>query len=363
MQEPEPLPKTLYVDAKKGSDRNPGSKRKPLKSLSGALAKLPPLVHQSVTIEIAAATLDSTGGHRMPERSLQLMREMPPQVWVTFRGNGEERPILAWPGERRMIHAVRGNWRFDNLQIGNFSTRQRRGIMVEGPALVELKDIRFRLRSHSDAGIYVHRGGKVLLKGAIELNEHLDADMEESFCGIIADDHGLVRFVEREGAFLKMGNGSLSAQYYGCIRLGCETAEITSRAYQSNNLAANNGGRVDLHNTKTTLLATNPKNTPIGLEHDGHILAEDAHIIIKGENESAIALQKASTFTCNDIELKGTFKTSMWASSGSMFVGGFLTDVNVLDAKTGAGIHVERMKGKVLELPKTRSGGQVTLPD
>ena len=41
----------------------------------------------------------------------------------------------------------------------------------------------------------------------------------------------------------------------------------------------------------------------------------------------AIALQKASTLTCNDIELRGTFGQSLWATSGSMFVGRFLTDV------------------------------------
>ena len=61
-----------------------------------------------------------------------------------------------------------------------------------------------------------------------------------------------------------------------------------------------NGGRIDLRNTVTTLRATDPKNTPIGLEDDGHVLAEDAHVVIEGPNDAAIALQKASAFFCND---------------------------------------------------------------
>jgi hypothetical protein len=145
----------------------------------------------------------------------------------------------------------------------------------------------------------------------------------QTFAGINAEDHGLVRFVERTGASLDVGNGSLSASYYGVIRLGCETAKITSWGEQSNNLAINKGGRIDLHGTTTTLCARQRENTPIGLEHDGHILAEGAHIIIQGENNAAIVLQKSSTLTCNDIELRGTFKTAVSAMSGLMFVGRF----------------------------------------
>lgn len=166
--------------------------------------------------------------------------------------------------------------------------------MVQGPGEVTLKDVTFRTRSNSDAGIYAHRGGKVTLLVRIRLNEHLhDEAPDESFCGIIATDHGSVRFGERAGAVLEIGNGSLSASYWGAIRLGCERATITSWGRQSNNLAVNNSGRIDLHDTETTLRAKVPENTPIGPEHDGHILAEGAHIIIDGTNDCAISLQKA----------------------------------------------------------------------
>ncbi len=202
------------------------------------------------------------------------------------------------------------------------------------------------------------------LWGAIRLNDHLhDSAPDESFCGIIATDHGLVRFVERRGASLELGNGSLSVGYYGCIRLGCETARITSWAEQSNNLAINNGGRIDLHNTTVTLRAKHRRNTPIGLEHDGHILGEDAHVIIEGENDSAIALQKASTFTCNDIELRGKFEYDLWASSGSMFVGRFLTDVGRIEASTGASINIEKIKGKLIGPVIAKRTGTISLPD
>ncbi len=183
------------------------------------------------------------------------------------------------------------------------------------------------------------------------INEQLHNKAEnESFSGIIAEDHGLVMFAETQGASLDMGNGSLSASYYGVIRLGCETAKITSWGEQSNNLAINNGGRIDLHGTTTTLCARQKANTPIGLEHDGHILAEGAHIIIQGDNENAIVIQKSSTLTCNDIELRGTFKTAISAMSGSMFVGSFLGDIPGLSASTSATINIEEMKkgGKVV---------------
>lgn len=236
--------------------------------------------------------------------------------------------------------------------------------MVAGPGHVTLKNVTFRTRSLSDAGIYAHRGGKVSLRGAIRLNEHLhEAGGEETFCGIIATDHGLVRFVEREGAELDMGNGSLSAGYYGCIRLGCQTARITSWGEQSNNLAINNGGRIDLHNTTTRLCAKRRRNTPIGLEHDGHILGEDAHVIIESDNDMAIALQKASTFTCNDIELRGTYEYCLWASSGSMFVGRFLTDVGRVEATTGANINIEKVRGKIVGPVVAKRCGTISLPD
>ncbi len=170
------------------------------------------------------------------------------------------------------------------------------------------------------------------------------------------------QFGARDGASLDIGNGSLSASYWGAIRLGCQRATITSWGRQSNNLAVNNSGRIDLHDTETTLRANVKENTPIGPEHDGHILAEGAHVIIEGSNDCAIALQKASTFTCNDIELRGTFRKSVWAMSGSLFVGRFLTDVTRLEAHTGAGIHIEAIAGKLLEEPTADTGAVVSLP-
>jgi hypothetical protein len=204
------------------------------------------------------------------------------------------------------------------------------------------------------------------LRGAIKLNEHFhDKADAETFAGIIAEDHGLVRFVERDGASLDIGNGSLSASYYGVIRLGCETARITSWGEQSNNLAINNGGRVDLHGTTTTLRAMQRENTPIGLEHDGHILAEGAHIVIEGENNAAIVLQKASTLTCNDIELRGAFKTAVSAMSGSMFVGRFLGDIPGLSANTCASINIDQLQknGRIIGPVSARHGAVISLPN
>lgn len=360
-----PLEK-IHVDRARGNDRNPGSAGRPLKSISAALALLPDPLTRSVTIQLAGGRSETTGGHQMPSNTLELMRRMRPGVKVTIVGEPQDGqvPVLAWEGGRAMVDVREGDWWLENLQVGAGSKRQRRGVMATGPGHVTLKNLTFRTRSLSDAGIYAHRGGKVSLRGVIRLNEHLHENAgEETFCGIIATDHGLVRFVERRGASLDIGNGSLSAGYYGCIRLGCETARITSWGEQSNNLAINNGGRIDLHNTTVRLCAKRKRNTPIGLEHDGHILGEDAHVIIEGENNMAIALQKASTFTCNDIELRGKFDYCLWASSGSMFVGRFLTDVGRIEATTGANINIEKIDGRLIGPVIAKHAGRISLPD
>jgi hypothetical protein len=302
----------------------------------------------------------------MPSNSLYLFHRMQPNRKVVIIGRKSpkgELPILAWEGAH-MIEAADGQWWLENLQIGTATRRQRRGVMVTGPALVTLKDMSFRMRSLSDAAIYAQRGGKVALAGAISINEDLhDKAGEETFAGIIAEDHGLVRFVQPKGSSLSMGNGSLSASYYGVIRLGCETARITSWGGQSNTLAVNNSGRIDLHGTKTRLCAKVKTNTPIGLEHDGHILAEGAHIIIEGSNSNAIVLQKASTLTCNDVELKGQFGHAIHAMSGSMFVGRFIGDVTGIRASTGASINIDKVTGSILGPAIANTTGTISLPD
>jgi len=361
------VPKHIYVDAKAGKDRFSGTRARPLRTLSAAVSRLPDPLTESVTIELAPATHTTTGGHGMPENCLELMARMRPGVEVRIRGVSDRkgrRAILAWEGGRAMVDAREGTWRIDNVQIGSFTTLQRRGVFVTGSAHVKLGDVTFRTRSHSGGGIHAERGGWVSLYGHIRLNEHLHQEAEEeTFSGIVATAGGRVKFEQRDGAHLDMGNGSLSASYYGVIRLGCKTARITSWGRQSNNLAVNNGGRIDLHGTETTLCAQQKENTPIGPEHDGHILAEGAHIIIKGENASAITLQKASTFTCNDIELQGKFRKTLWAMSGSVFVGRFLTDVTRIEAHTGAVVCIEKIQGRVKGPVVATSGGMVSLPD
>ncbi|UCG17440.1 MAG: hypothetical protein JSV19_05305 [Phycisphaerales bacterium] len=364
---PEGAPDEIHVDPAQGNDRNRGTSEQPLKTVAAAVALLPDPLTRSITIRLGGGTCRDTGGGESSSNTLELMRRMRPGVVVRIVGRlgGDREPtIWAWEGGQAMVDVREGDWWLEDIQIGSGSRRQRRGVMVTGPGHVTLKNLIFRTCSHSGAGIYAHRGGKVSLRGAINLNEHLhDSAGEETFCGIIATDHGLVRFVEREGAKLDIGNGSLSAGYYGCIRLGCKTARITSWGEQSNNLAINNGGRIDLHGTTVTLRARQRRNTPIGLEHDGHILGEGAHVIIEGENSMAIALQKASTFTCNDIELRGTFDYCLWASSGSMFVGRFLTDVGRIEATTSATINIEKVSGKIVGPVVAKHGGVVSLPD
>jgi hypothetical protein len=223
-----------------------------------------------------------------------------------------------------------------------------------------------RTRSFSGPALHARRGGRIELAGAIDINEdlHDDRGEEESFAGIIAEDHGSVTFIEREGASLSMGNGSLSASYYGTIELGCKWARITSWGRQSNNVAVNNSGRVDFHGTEATLVAQQPENTPIGLEHDGHVLAEGAHIVIEAKDgQNAIVLQKASTLFCNDVEIRGQPRYALVAYSGSVFVGGFVGDLGRVAATTGATVHVAKCTGELVGPFETTRSARMSLPD
>jgi hypothetical protein len=360
-------PLILHVNASSGNDSGSGAAEKPLRTLSAALARLPDPLTKSATIELAGATHATTGGVEMPPERLELMRRMRPGVVVRIRGRRSEggaAPVLAWEGGECMVDVREGDWWLESVQIGSGSTRQRRGVQVTGPGHITLKEMTFRTRSQTDAALYAHRGGRVSLRGAIRINEsfHDAVPIGDSFSGIIATDHGSVIFAEREGASLELGNGSLSASYYGVIELGCQTARITSWNEQSNCLAINNSGRIDLHSTPTRLCAKQKRNTPIGLEHDGHILAEGARITIESSNDHAIVLQKASTLMCNDIELKGAYRWTVTATTGSVFLGGFLGAVGGIEADTGAHVTVERAGGKLSGPFEVRRCATIALP-
>jgi hypothetical protein len=355
---PSDPPELLVVSIARGQDDAAGTKEHPLKSISAAIARLPDPLMNSVTISVEPGTYATTGGHGMSERSLELSRRMRAGVRVRIASS---EAVFAWNGGEPLVDVREGSWELSHLVVGSSSEGQKRGVQVSGPAEAIVDGVEFRLRSSSDAGLYARRGGRIVLRGAVRLNAP-PPEEKESFCGILATDHGVIEFDERDGSSLVLGNGNLSVGNYGRIALGCATARIESRT-GGNCLSIGNGGRIDLRNTETTLRATDPKNTPIGLEDDGHVLAEDAHVVIEGPNDAAIALQKASTFFCNDVELKGKFDHALWASSGSIFVGSFLGDVGRLEATTGASIHIERLKGKVVGHLEAKSGGVISLPD
>lgn len=358
----------LYVDAARGSDDAPGTEARPTRSLSAAIARLPDPVTEATIIHVSGGRLASTGGVAMPENRLDLMRRMRPGVTVSIVGLARSDgtgAVLAWEGGEAMVVVREGEWRLERLTIGDGSTRQRRGVMVSGAARVTIKDTVFRTRSHSDAAVYADRGGLAELRGLIDINGQMhDAEPEaDSFSGIVATHHGRVAFTGDAGSRLTMGNGSLSAEYYGVIELQCQDARITNWTDQSNLIAVNNSGRVDLHGTPTRLCARRKGNTPIGLEHDGHVLAEGARIMIEGENDHAIVLQKASSFFCNDVALTGAFRWALTAMSGSTLLAGIVGDAHGIEADTGARIIVERVGGKITGPVEARRSAVIVLPD
>ncbi|MHC4402127.1 MAG: hypothetical protein ACYTG0_20845 [Planctomycetota bacterium] len=356
----------IYVDAAKGRDLpGRGTQGSPLKSISAALAIVPDPVTEHVCIHLAPGDYSHTGGQGMPSGSLELRRRMRAMKTVRIVGEKQDSPapadlgtvVLDWESTDGYPYLV---------QLGTRKRRQRQGISVCGPGKLRLRNARIHTRSFSGPALYAHRAGRIELAGTIEINEDLHEDRveEESFAGVVATDHGSVKFIERDGASLSMGNGSLSASYYGVIRLGCRWARITSWGRQSNNIAVNNSGRVDLHGTSATLLAEHPQNTPIGLEHDGHVLAEGAHVVVLAQDtQNAIVLQKASTLFCNDVEIQGNPRAAVVAYSGSVFVGGFLGNLGKTTATTSAQVHVAKCTGQLVGPFEATRGATVTLPD
>lgn len=362
-------PADIYVDPNSGNDASPGTKARPVRSVGAALSRIPETVTTLITIHLAPGTYKTTGGHGIPSNTLVLRRTMSQvseslrDVSVHFVGmskmfEGHAAPgevIFDW-GSTPLVQVYSGSWYFENLQIGNRTyPGSQTGVHVLGTAsLVHLRDVRVRTGSQSGAGIYAGRGGEVRLYGCIELNEDLhDKAKENSFCGIIADYDGAVRWWDAEGT-LSMGNGTLSVGYFGIIELGCKTARITSWGRQSNCFALNNSGRIDVHGTTTILSAKHPENTLIGPEDDGHILAEGAKIILKTEPGSAgkVVLQKSSTLFGGPFVIEGPSGVSFYAMSGSTLVGATVGKVDTVAADTGSYVSLscEKPPAKITEI-------------
>lgn len=352
----------LYVDPERGSDQASGSQAAPVQTLGAAIRRIPLQTNKEHVIHLAGGVHPQSGAGN---GSLELNRQMHEGASVRITSDNG-RATLDWqsPG-RPMIDVVAGDWSLENVQIGNRRSDQRAGVRVAGPARLKLRDVRIRTASQSGAGLHATRGAMVELSGTIELNEdlHEDAGAGESFARIEADYGGVVRFTSHDGSSLSIGNGSLCASYYGVIELGCAGARITSWHDQANTIAVNNSGRVDFHGTPSVLAARNPRNTPIGLEHDGHVLAEGAPITIVGHgNGHAIVLQKASTLFCNDVRLEGDFRTPLSSMSGSTLLVGIDGDLGGGEVRTGATIILERCSGRLTRPIDVRSEGRLVLP-
>ena len=362
----------IYVDPVHGDDTQAGTKARPCKTISAALSLLPEEVAADVTVHLKAGVYATTGGEGMPVDCLVLRRRMWPGVTVQIQrepdakqGETKNGAVLDWGGREFLVLVLEGQWSLSNLQVGTRRLDQRQGVGVEGPGLAIVRDVRIRTTSRAQgAGLLARRAGRIELYGTIEMNEdlHDEREGEENFCGIVAKDHGTVQFMQRDGASLSIGNGQLAASYYGCVRLGCAWARITSWT-TGNNISVGNSGRVDLHGTETTLRGRHPDNCLIGPEDDGHILAENTHVILESLGcRDAIYLQKASKLFGGPFEVRGVFTNTVAAMSGSIFVGTVTGAVSHVEAHTGGHITLEHGSS----MPKTARGymgGTVVLPN
>lgn len=368
----------IYVDGKQGNDSATGKMMAPVKTVAGAIKRLPQVIKRDVVIHLAPGNYMDTGGKGRDGERLVLNLPMHEGKGVRIVGNtiryDKAAPpgsvVLDWPAHssRFMIVVTQGHWSLENIQVGTRQPDQGNGISVTGTALLELHNVRIHTRGGQNGkGLHAQYGGRINLYGNIELNEdlHEGGGKEDSHCRMTAEYFGTIRFKQSQGASLSMGNGNLDARYYGVIEIRCEDARVTSWGYQSNPVAANNSGRVDFDGRTTVrICARNPKNTPIGLEQDGHMMAEGTHIIILGHgNHNAIHLQKASSFFCNDIEIQGNVRQALIASTGSMLLAGIIGDLGSVRATTCANIFIEKCTGKLIGPFKADLAGQVVLPD
>jgi hypothetical protein len=360
----------LFVDSRAGSDRAEGTRDAPLASLEEALGRLPRVVSTAVTITLAPGRYgtwrrDGGGGATL---ELDIPMRGDGRVRITGRDGrapAEGEVVLDWEAPGFLLSASRGEWALESLQIGRNRAGQRNGIDVLGPALVELRNVRIRTGSLLGAGIRARHGGRVHLDGEILINEHLRyaSPLPDTFASITAQYGGLVRFVQRQGASLTLGNGNLDARYYGVIELGCERASVASWSERWNTIAVNSSGRIDLHGSELRLAAPDPRNTLIGLEGDGHLLAEGAQLVLESNgNRNGIVLQKASSLFSDALEIEGRLLQPLSAMSGSHLHVRVRGDLEEIAASTGATIVIPELTGRLIGPVRESGGGRVVLP-
>jgi hypothetical protein len=369
--------KDIYVSYTAGGDQASGTAAQPLKTLAAAISRLPERIDEDVTIHLAPGHYPASGIQTQNGQPLELNRAMCNGAIVRIIGNKTDYRTAASPGSvvldwesdsDFLIMATQGSWALQDVQIGTRKPRQRGGISVGGPAMLRLRNVRIHTQGGPNGrGLHAHHGGTIEMQGAIELNEdmHEKGADPDGHCRITAEYFGLVRFTQLEQSSLSVGNGNLDARYYGIIEVRCAEAKITSWGYQSNPVAANNSGRVDFDGrTKAQICARDPRNTPIGLEQDGHVMAEGTRLVILGcDNANAVYLQKASTFFCNDIEIRGNVGRMLMASSGSTLLAGIVGDLGPVHATTGSTIIVEKYTGQLVGRVGADRGGSVVMPD
>ena len=308
----------------------------------------------------------------MASSTLELNRQTKHRTKV--RIVGEPSAVFDWEhgGALYLVAVTQGHWTIENIQVGTRTGIQWRGIAAIGAGEIDLIDVRLHVGTPSASGLIATRGGQINLSGTIEINEDLHyGGSDQDFARISASYNGSVKFIGSYGTgTLDMGNGSLSASYFGTIELGFGTANITSHT-SNNNIAINNSGRVDLHGTPTTLTATHLNNTPVGLEDDGHMLVEGATITInKKPGQHAIILQKSSTMlgggnVVNIVREASDSGLDIWAMSGSILGTGVSGELRSTYAMTAGEIIIESIdnNANLIGPFSTNKFGRIALPD
>ncbi|MCX6872216.1 MAG: hypothetical protein NTW21_00170 [Verrucomicrobia bacterium] len=370
----------IYVHPGSGKDSHKGLQANaPKRTIDAALKSIPAgALRDGYEILLAEGNYAATGGQGIAGSQNYLerpMSEFGKDFQITFRGMRPDfsapaaidKVVLDFASSAVLVMVKGGRYALQDLQIGNQSRHGQTQLGVSALGFdseVTLRNVRIRTTSQTAGSIDAEDGAVINLAGTVEINEDLhsapDGAGENTFAGISASYSAIIRTIEK-GTRISIGNGTFSVGYYGTVQVQDSEAIITSWT-TSNCFAANNSGHIDVSRSTVTLKQRISRNTQIGPEDDGHIIADGAVINLANDDFSnTICLQKGSTLKGGTVRVTDRGKGIVYAMSGSRLAATLEGDWKTLNATTGARLMIAPMS-PTPTVETTRSGSVDFVP-